>query len=142
MLADLAHATSRRYRIIEITPMGLFTDLDELGIGPPPTSTPPRLAFNTLGINDEGMVVGGFLATNGKPHAFLWDASSSTSAPVLTDMHVATFGSENGAASFAHDVSNPIGASPSDCDSASTASPSTTSISVRHRSRRRGRRCS
>jgi len=82
MLADLAYATSRRYRVIEITPMGLFTDLDEFGIGPPPTLTPPRLAFNTLGINDEGMVVGGFLATNGKPHAFLWDASSSTAEPL------------------------------------------------------------
>lgn len=113
MVADLAYATSRRYRIIEITPIGIFTDFPALGIAAPPAPsvTPPRLAFNTLGINDEGMVVGGFKASNGKPHAFLWDASSATTAPVFTDMHVATFGSENGAASFANDVSNPIGSS-------------------------------
>ena len=78
------------------------TDLSALGIVELSTGTRQRIAFNTLGIDNAGRVVGGFDTGSGAIHAFLW---VPTSGPWI-DLHEEAFGEEDEESSFANAIND------------------------------------
>jgi hypothetical protein len=97
-----AGARDRIYRVFSLGVIG--TDLAELGVAVPSSVPRTRLGFNTLGINDSGLVVGGFCVSEDVVHAFCWFPAGGP-AP-WTDLHEEAFGEEDEQTSFANAVND------------------------------------
>ncbi len=111
LLSSAAFAQAKPYRVIVLTTGGLSGTPVPLGGGATTVMVPS--GRHTLGINDSGLITGGFeVIVNGNPrtHAFVWSPTTIgtglTQLPAQTvfDLHAASFGASSEDQSFANDI--------------------------------------
>jgi uncharacterized membrane protein len=86
----------RSYRLADVGPLaGNAAQFAWLGVASGPPSAPLEESHeNTLGLNDDGIVVGGFVSSVSPPrvHAFAWLPRAQHGLPAgLTDLHAAVW---------------------------------------------------
>jgi uncharacterized membrane protein len=86
----------RTHRLADVGPLaGSATQFAWLDLAAQPSFAPPSISHeNTLGLNDDGILVGGFVASGSPPivHAFVWLPRAQHGLPAgLTDLHAAVW---------------------------------------------------